>query len=189
MSPIPHGEEARQRRLEPCGPDLAIRGCLKTEQGGRGRQGSGCGKYRSGAPGTIRTSDPQIRSLMLYPAELRARVSLSSRAERPVAVSTKFCGKRPRKRALLPAPGRIGKVRNGRRSRLKKRAPRELSPRPLVAHAQEFDRPVRYRDAERGPNGAFNQVDLPAMGANQFGGNHKPEPAAAGPARGLERLE
>ena len=27
----------------------------------------------SGAPGTIRTSDPQIRSLMLYPAELRAR--------------------------------------------------------------------------------------------------------------------
>ena len=28
-----------------------------------------------GAPGTIRTSDPQIRSLMLYPAELRARVS------------------------------------------------------------------------------------------------------------------
>ena len=29
----------------------------------------------SGAPGTIRTSDPQIRSLMLYPAELRARVS------------------------------------------------------------------------------------------------------------------
>jgi hypothetical protein len=30
----------------------------------------------NGAPGTIRTSDPQIRSLMLYPAELRARFSL-----------------------------------------------------------------------------------------------------------------
>jgi exopolysaccharide production protein ExoZ len=29
-----------------------------------------------GAPGTIRTSDPQIRSLMLYPAELRARRAL-----------------------------------------------------------------------------------------------------------------
>jgi hypothetical protein len=28
-----------------------------------------------GAPGTIRTSDPQIRSLMLYPAELRARAA------------------------------------------------------------------------------------------------------------------
>ena len=30
----------------------------------------------NGAPGTIRTSDPQIRSLMLYPAELRARTAL-----------------------------------------------------------------------------------------------------------------
>jgi hypothetical protein len=28
-----------------------------------------------GAPGRIRTSDPQIRSLVLYPAELRARAS------------------------------------------------------------------------------------------------------------------
>jgi hypothetical protein len=27
----------------------------------------------SGAPGEIRTPDPQIRSLVLYPAELRAR--------------------------------------------------------------------------------------------------------------------
>jgi hypothetical protein len=27
----------------------------------------------TGAPGRIRTSDPQIRSLVLYPAELRAR--------------------------------------------------------------------------------------------------------------------
>src|SRR5712671_683001 len=29
--------------------------------------------YRSGAPEEIRTPDPQIRSLVLYPAELRAR--------------------------------------------------------------------------------------------------------------------
>ena len=28
---------------------------------------------KNGAPERIRTSDPQIRSLMLYPAELRAR--------------------------------------------------------------------------------------------------------------------
>jgi hypothetical protein len=28
----------------------------------------------TGAPGRIRTSDPQIRSLVLYPAELRARL-------------------------------------------------------------------------------------------------------------------
>jgi hypothetical protein len=31
------------------------------------------GRALNGAPGTIRTSDPQIRSLMLYPAELRVR--------------------------------------------------------------------------------------------------------------------
>jgi hypothetical protein len=30
-----------------------------------------------GAPEEIRTPDPQIRSLVLYPAELRARFSLS----------------------------------------------------------------------------------------------------------------
>ena len=30
----------------------------------------------NGAPGRIRTSDPQIRSLMLYPAELRVRGAL-----------------------------------------------------------------------------------------------------------------
>jgi hypothetical protein len=37
-------------------------------------------KSQLGAPGTIRTSDPQIRSLVLYPAELRARFRFSSRA-------------------------------------------------------------------------------------------------------------
>jgi hypothetical protein len=30
-----------------------------------------------GAPGGIRTPNPQIRSLMLYPVELRARLELS----------------------------------------------------------------------------------------------------------------
>ena len=29
-----------------------------------------------GAPGRIRTADPQIRSLVLYPAELRARLAI-----------------------------------------------------------------------------------------------------------------
>jgi hypothetical protein len=33
-------------------------------------------EFSSGAPGRIRTSDPQIRSLVLYPAELRARLSV-----------------------------------------------------------------------------------------------------------------
>ena len=36
----------------------------------------------NGAPGTIRTSDPQIRSLMLYPAELR--VPATSRQKLPL---------------------------------------------------------------------------------------------------------
>ena len=37
-------------------------------------RGEGAKLWKIGAPGTIRTSDPQIRSLMLYPAELRARI-------------------------------------------------------------------------------------------------------------------
>ena len=37
------------------------------------------GKAVNGAPERIRTSDPQIRSLMLYPAELRARLRASRR--------------------------------------------------------------------------------------------------------------
>jgi hypothetical protein len=36
----------------------------------------------NGAPGEIRTPDPQIRSLVLYPAELRARIRLSRAMER-----------------------------------------------------------------------------------------------------------
>jgi hypothetical protein len=43
-----------------------------------------CRIWENGAPGTIRTSDPQIRSLMLYPAELRARAGASIRGrDRP----------------------------------------------------------------------------------------------------------
>src|SRR4029078_6005288 len=39
--------------------------------------------HASGAPGRIRTSDPQIRSLVLYPAELRAHPRCE-RARSPV---------------------------------------------------------------------------------------------------------
>ena len=35
--------------------------------------------YLSGAPGAIRTPDPQIRSLVLYPAELRAQMQFGIR--------------------------------------------------------------------------------------------------------------
>jgi hypothetical protein len=46
-----------------------------------------------GAPGTIRTSDPQIRSLVLYPAELRARLLQAfetARAAVPRAIGIHF---------------------------------------------------------------------------------------------------
>ena len=34
----------------------------------------GVHRRKNGAPGAIRTPDPQIRSLVLYPAELRVRM-------------------------------------------------------------------------------------------------------------------
>ena len=40
-------------------------------------QARGLRKRKIGAPGAIRTPDPQIRSLVLYPAELRARRDLA----------------------------------------------------------------------------------------------------------------
>src|SRR5690349_21205528 len=64
----------------------------------------------SGAPGTIRTSDPQIRSLMLYPAELRARVSPVIGGLIARLPSRQSPG-RPRKRALAT---RSGSDRQGR---------------------------------------------------------------------------
>jgi hypothetical protein len=42
------------------------------------RETAECGGFwGNGAPGRIRTSGPQIRSLVLYPAELRARASMA----------------------------------------------------------------------------------------------------------------
>jgi hypothetical protein len=57
-----------------------------------------------------------------------------------------------------------------------------LRPRPFAAHAHQFHRPVRNRDPEGGADGALHQMNVAAMGADQFGGNRKAEPAAAGPA-------
>src|ERR1700743_2327213 len=47
----------------------------------------------SGAPEEIRTPDPQIRSLVLYPAELRARFSLISGLGRPQPKSVRKVAK------------------------------------------------------------------------------------------------
>jgi hypothetical protein len=55
-------------------PDSAVP--IFTLQGGS-RNGRMKPVPRNGAPGRIRTSGPQIRSLVLYPAELRARASIA----------------------------------------------------------------------------------------------------------------
>src|SRR6185369_13331726 len=64
-----------------------------------------------------------------------------------------------------------------------------LSRRALFPHALQLDRAVRHHDPEGGADGAFDQVDVAAVGADQLGGDREPEPAAAGPAGALERLE
>jgi hypothetical protein len=49
----------------------------------------------------------------------------------------------------------------------------DLRPCPLVADAQQFHRSVGNRDPEGGADGALDQMDVAAMGADQFGGNRK----------------
>ena len=58
----------------------------------------------NGAPEEIRTPDPQIRSLVLYPAELRARFSLRLGLNSPSASENVFG--RSRKSALATRSGR-----------------------------------------------------------------------------------
>src|SRR6266576_1528834 len=55
---------------------LSYLSAITIGEGARGGAGGFAKEYRSGAPEEIRTPDPQIRSLVLYPAELRARFSL-----------------------------------------------------------------------------------------------------------------
>ncbi len=63
-APEPWPEPSAEAPAQPFKP-LSVNGSRRSRRLGR-----------NGAPGTIRTSDPQIRSLMLYPAELRARIAL-----------------------------------------------------------------------------------------------------------------
>src|ERR1700730_17827496 len=131
----------------------------------------------NGAPEEIRTPDPQIRSLVLYPAELRARFrgDLGPKACF-CRVQSGYIFERPAKARhsyrLRPGLARSGKAASGP----------GLRSRPFVAHAQELHRPVRNRDAEGRADGSFHQMNFPVMGANQFGGDRKPEPTAARPA-------
>ncbi len=83
-------------------------------------------KKGNGAPERIRTSDPQIRSLVLYPAELRARLEALARQRRGAGFT-------PRARPIASAPARRRRAAHGpRRSRgaRRNRGPRAGSPPP-----------------------------------------------------------
>jgi len=87
----------------------------------------------------------------------------------------------PARAARQAGQAQITPPRGRRQKTWRLRGFANLSPRALVAYAQELDRPVRYGDPEGCPDGSFDQVNLPAMGADQFGGDRKPKAAAAGP--------
>src|SRR5882672_2049330 len=70
--------------------------------------------YRSGAPEEIRTPDPQIRSLVLYPAELRARFSLRHLGLRPGCF--RYKARKPREERLsYPLRPQLASGGNARR--------------------------------------------------------------------------
>ena len=63
---------------------------------------------------------------------------------------------------------RAAKARNDGKQ-LPRNAARELSPRAFVADDLELHRAVGDRDPEGGADGALDQMDVAAMGADQFG--------------------
>ena len=69
---------------------------------GLGSQAGIARKY--GAPGEIRTPDPQVRSLMLYPTELRAHARECNKPVRPAPGPAPIAGRcrRPRARRTIP---------------------------------------------------------------------------------------
>src|SRR5574338_113981 len=64
------------RRREPSTHTRGGRGWMRRGKRKSRRGGRLC---RNGAPGEIRTPDPQVRSLVLYPTELRARMKRLNR--------------------------------------------------------------------------------------------------------------
>src|SRR5689334_4037006 len=68
---------------------------------------------------------------------------------------------------------------------------RLLSPRPRAAMSIELHRTVRNSEPEGRANGALDELDLAAVGADKFGGDGKAEPrstAALGRLEGLEQM-
>ena len=123
---------------------------------------------KSGAPEEIRTPDPQIRSLVLYPAELRARISLAE-----------------------GAGGRAAKERHSYRLRasfarsIRHRFSAETSvfsgPDPGIPQPVKVHGAIRNHDSEGGADGPLHQTEFAAMGADQLRGNGKAQPGAAVP--------
>ena len=69
--PCPHWVESRH--LEYMIAGLAQPSVLNIERTGYFRKRQNSGFLNNGAPGRIRTCDPKLRRLVLYPTELRAR--------------------------------------------------------------------------------------------------------------------
>jgi hypothetical protein len=91
----------------------------------------------NGAPEEIRTPDPQIRSLVLYPAELRARLSLSI-SGRKAPMPHAFAKHRVAKRAIATGSGRPWQGPKNRQLRfdLRPRVPGKAKERPRQAQAR-----------------------------------------------------
>ncbi len=60
-------------------------------------------KTKTGAPGRIRTCDLQIRSLSLYPAELRARVFANMSIASRIIQGKRIQGERTQSKTPLPS--------------------------------------------------------------------------------------
>ena len=69
-----------------------------------------------GAPGEIRTPDPQIRSLVLYPAELRARRVLAIGFAAYWQASAAAAGRQDSRRTTAVAAGIAARVTGRRRA-------------------------------------------------------------------------
>ena len=102
----------------------------------------------AGAPGTIRTSDPQIRSLMLYPAELRARVSLVISGQKARRCFREHPETGRERAHLLPALARIGKVRC-----VRKATPNRALPLQVLGRPQARARSLRTESSSTGRSG------------------------------------
>jgi hypothetical protein len=118
---------------------------------------AGLDKSLTGAPGRIRTSDPQIRSLVLYPAELRAHLRIAREISKPA-----FGGREGAHSYRLGTA--LARVRPVRRSAPYCQQSRS-SAGTLAAARLQLDRTVGNGDSEGGADRALDQANVAAMRA------------------------